>query len=109
MIDLDMSLRMHSWKWRDRGRIGRASLMMHYPGSMRTTVDLPPAVHHRVRELAASRHQSMSRVIADLTMTGLAGLQVEVEYTRDPRSGLPVLSLGRTVDAGDVADALDDE
>lgn len=100
---------MHSWKWRDSPCIGSASLVMRYPGRMRTTVDLPPAVHHRVRELAASRHQSMSRVIADLTMTGLAGLQVEVEYSRDPQSGLPVLSLGRAVDDAEVADALDDE
>ncbi len=100
---------MHSWKWRDAACISFASLVMRYPGRMRTTVDLPPAVHHRVRELAASRHQSMSRVIADLTMTGLAGLQVEVEYSRDPQSGLPVLSLGRAVDDAEVADALDDE
>lgn len=76
---------------------------------MRTTVDLPPAAHRRVRELAASRHQSMSAVIADLTMRGLAGLDVEVEYRRDPRSGLPVIDVGRAITDADVADALDDE
>lgn len=51
----------------------------------------------------------MSRVIADLTMQGLAQLDVEVEYSRDPRSGFPVISIGRTVTSEDVADALDDE
>lgn len=76
---------------------------------MRTTVDLPPAAHRRVRELAASRHESISSVIADLTLRGLAQLQVEVEYTRDPRSGLPVLSVGRPVDDAEVAAILDDE
>jgi predicted transcriptional regulator len=76
---------------------------------MRTTVDLPPAAHRRVRELAATRGQSMSAVIADLTMHGLSRLDVEVEYSRDPRSGLPVITLGRTVTDDDVAAALDDE
>ena len=76
---------------------------------MRTTVDLPPAVHQHVRALAASRHQSMSRVIADLTLHGLAQLDVEIEYSRDPRSGLPVISIGQVVTSEDVARALDDE
>jgi len=76
---------------------------------MRTTVDLPPAAHHRVRELAAARHESMSRVLVDLTLRGLAQLDVEIEYSRDARSGLPVISIGQTVTSDDVADALDDE
>lgn len=76
---------------------------------MRTTVDLPPAAHQRVQQLAASRHQSMSRVIADLTLQGLAQLEIEVEYSRDPRSGFPTISIGRTVTSEDVAEALDDE
>ncbi|MFT4051905.1 MAG: hypothetical protein QM677_06600 [Microbacterium sp.] len=76
---------------------------------MRTTVDLPPAAHRRVRELAQSRHQSMSAVIADLTLHGLAQLSVEIEYSRDARSGLPVISIGHPVTPDDVAAALDDE
>lgn len=80
-----------------------------YRRFMRTTVDLPPAAHQQVRELAASRGQSVSRVIADLTMQGLAQLEIEVTYTRDPRSGLPVLSVGRVVTTEEVAAALDNE
>lgn len=76
---------------------------------MRTTVDLPPAAHQRVRDLAASRGQSMSRVVADLTLRGLAQLDVEIEYSRDARSGLPVISIGQPVTSEDVAGALDDE
>lgn len=76
---------------------------------MRTSIDLPPAVHHRVRELAASRNQSLSRVIAELTMAGLAGLQPEFEFTRDPQSRLPVLSLGRAINDYELAAALADE
>lgn len=76
---------------------------------MRTTVELPPAAHARVRELAATRGQSMSAVIADLTMQGLARLNVDVVYARDPLSGLPVISIGSPVTSDDVAAALDDE
>lgn len=76
---------------------------------MRTTVDLPPAVHRRARELAEARHQSLSAVVADLTIRGLASLDEPVEVRVDPTSGLPSLSLGRRITSGDVAEALDDE
>ena len=76
---------------------------------MRTTVDLPPAVHRRAQALAESRHQSLSATVADLTVRGLAALGEPVELTTDPVSGLPVISLGRTVTAAEVAAALDDE
>ena len=77
--------------------------------SVRTTVDLPPAVHRRATELARERHQSLSAVVADLTMRGLATLGEPVQVTRSPVSGLPTLTIGRLVTADDVADALDDE
>lgn len=76
---------------------------------MRTTVDLPAAVHRRARELAQQRHQSLSSVIADLTTRGLAQLDTPVTLQTDPRTGLPVLSLGRRISSADVAEALDDE
>lgn len=76
---------------------------------MRTTVDLPPAVHRRARELARQRHQSLSSVLADLTVRGLAALGEPVDLTTDPVSGFPVISLGRRVTSGDVAETLDGE
>jgi predicted transcriptional regulator len=76
---------------------------------MRTTVDLPPAVHRRALELARERHQSLSAVVADLTVRGLAALGEPVQVATDPRSGFPVISLGRRVTSEDVAAALDDE
>jgi predicted transcriptional regulator len=76
---------------------------------MRTTVDLPPAVHRRAQVLAESRHQSLSATVADLTVRGLAALGEPVEVATDPVSGLPVISLGRPVTAAEVAAALDDE
>lgn len=76
---------------------------------MRTTVDLPPGVHRRARELAAERGESLSTVVAELTIRGLAQLDAPVQLRVDVRTGLPVLSLGRIVTDADVAEALDDE
>jgi hypothetical protein len=48
-------------------------------------------------------------VIADLAMRGLATLDEPVELTIDPQSGFPVITFGRRVTTGQVADLLDDE
>lgn len=76
---------------------------------MRTTVDLPPAVHRRARALARERGQSLSRVISDLTLRGLAQLGEPVEVQTDPGTGLPVISVGRPVTDAEVADLLDEQ
>jgi hypothetical protein len=76
---------------------------------MRTTVDLPPAVHRRAMQLAKRRGQSLSSVIAELATYGLSRLDEPLVVTTDPRSGFPVVSLGRRITSEDVAEALDDE
>lgn len=76
---------------------------------MRTTTDLPVAVHRRVSELARQRHQSLSAVVADLTTRGLASLGEPVEVLTDPVSGLPMITVGRRISSEEVADLLDDE
>lgn len=76
---------------------------------MRTTVDLPPAVHRHARELARARHQSMSAVIADLAARGLASLGEPLEVRTDPRSDLPSITIGSPVTSEQVAEILDDE
>lgn len=76
---------------------------------MRTTVDLPPAVHRRARELARRRGQSLSAVLADLTVRGLAQVDEPVTLTTDARTGLPVLSLGRRVTSTEVAELLEED
>lgn len=80
-----------------------------YDAMMRTTVDLPPAVHRRAKELAKQRGQSLSAVIADLTARGLAQQDEPVTIATDPTTGMPVLSLGRRITADEVGDLLDDE
>lgn len=76
---------------------------------MRTTVDLPPAVHRRARELAKARGQSVSATVAELTVRGLSQLDEPVLISTDDRSGFPVVSVGRRITAEDVAVALDEE
>ena len=76
---------------------------------MRTTVDLPPAVHRRAAQLARQRGQSLSSVIAELATYGLSRLNEPLVVTTDPQSGFPVVSLGRPITSEDVAEALDDE
>jgi hypothetical protein len=76
---------------------------------VRTTVDLPPAVHRRASQLAKQRGQSLSAVVAELAIYGLSRLDEPVEVRTDPRSGFPVLSLGRRVTSAEVADVLADE
>lgn len=76
---------------------------------MRTTVDLPPAVHRRAQEIAKRRGLSLSAVVAELTARGLIQLDEPAALGVDERSGFPVLSIGRSVRSTDVAAALDEE
>lgn len=76
---------------------------------MRTTVDLPPAVHRRASELARARRQSLSATIAELTTIGLARLGEPATIATDENTGLPVISIGRPLTSEDVASLLDDE
>lgn len=76
---------------------------------MRTTVDLPPAVHRRAQEIAKRRGVSLSAVVAELTIRGLSQLDEPMVIGVDERSGFPVVSVGRRVTSEQVAAALDEE
>ena len=76
---------------------------------VRTTVDLPPAVHRRAVELARARGCSLSATVAELTSRGLSQLDEPVVVRSDAATGFPVLSVGRRVTSEDVADILDEE
>jgi predicted transcriptional regulator len=75
---------------------------------MRTTVDLPPAVHRRAAELAKARGQSLSATVAELTARGLSQFE-PLSIVVDEHSGFPVVSVGRRITADEVSAALDDE
>lgn len=76
---------------------------------MRTTVDLPPALHRRARELAQQRGQSLSKTLAELTARGLDQLDKPAVLRRDPITGLPVIDIGRRITTEEVAALLDEE
>jgi len=76
---------------------------------MRTTVDLPPALHRRALELAELRGQSLSATLAELAARGLSQLDEPVVIRTDAVSGFPVISIGRRVTSEQVAAVLDDD
>ncbi len=59
--------------------------------------------------MARQRHQSLSSVLSDLAVRGLASLGEPVDVTTDPVSGLPTITIGRTITAADVSAALDEK
>lgn len=76
---------------------------------MRTTVDLPPALHRRAVELAQLRGLSLSATLADLAARGLSQFHEPVVVRTDPISGFPVISIGRGVTSDEVAAVLDED
>ena len=76
---------------------------------MRTTVDLPPDVHRRVKEIAARRGTSLSNVIGDLAVRGLASLDDPHRVVASPVTGFPTVSSGRALTLEDVADLIDED
>lgn len=76
---------------------------------MRTTVDLPPAVHRRAQEIAKRRGLSLSAVVAELAVRGLIQVDEPAVINTDERSGFPVISVGSRVTSEQVAAALDEE
>lgn len=76
---------------------------------MRTTVDLPDALHRAVSSLARDRGQSMSQTVSELVRRGLhptgAGERVGV----DAATGLPVVRLGTPVTTEMARAAADEE
>lgn len=76
---------------------------------MRTTVDLPSAVHRRAVALAQARGQSLSATLAELTARGLSQLDEPVVVRTDAVSGFPVISIGHRITSDDVATALDED
>ena len=76
---------------------------------MRTTVDLPPALHRRAVELAQLRGLSLSATLADLAARGLSQLDQPVVVRTDAISGFPVISIGRRITSDEVAAVLDED
>lgn len=65
-------------------------------------------MHRRAVALAKARGQSLSATVAELTARGMSQLDDPLEIAVDECTGLPVVSIGRTVTSEEVADLLDD-
>ena len=80
---------------------------------MRTTIDLPEALHAIARSLAAHRGLSLSQTVVELIERGLAAgampqlREAPTGYRVHAKTGLPVARSRRVVTPEDVA-ALDD-
>jgi len=88
--------------------VGRRTIASRcYDAAMRTTIDLPVDLLERTKAIARDTSRSLSEVVADLVRRGIEP-GTTPSPTRSPRTGLPVVSIGRVVTSEDVR-ALEDE
>jgi hypothetical protein len=74
---------------------------------MRTTVDLPDDLHRLALSIARDTSRTLSEIVAELMRRGL-GQGKPAATVRSPRTGLPVVRLGKTITTEDVR-SLEDE
>jgi predicted transcriptional regulator len=73
---------------------------------VRTTIDLPDDLHKQAQAIARDTRRTLSETVADLVRRGL-GAGKSAAMSTDPRTGLPVVSVGTIVTSEDVR-SLDD-
>ncbi|WP_454931936.1 toxin-antitoxin system, antitoxin component [Actinomyces oricola] len=76
---------------------------------MRTTVDLPPALHRRVVDAAAREGLSMSAMLSKITARGLEDFEDEIALEHDDLTGLPLLRVGQVITPELVAELIEDD
>ena len=75
---------------------------------MRTTIDLPDDLHKQALAIARDTRRTLSETVADLIRRGL-GSGRSAALSRDPRTGLPLVSVGTVVTSEDVRSLEDEE
>jgi Arc/MetJ family transcription regulator len=75
---------------------------------MRTTIDLPEDLHKQALAIARDTHRTLSETVADLIRRGL-GAGRPAALSTDPRTGLPLVSVGTVVTSEDVRSLEDEE
>lgn len=75
---------------------------------VRTTIDLPDELHKLAQAIARDTHRTLSETVADLIRRGLASGS-SAQMSVDPRTGFPVVSVGRIVTSEDVRSLEDEE
>lgn len=81
--------------------------MMPNLSNMRTTIDLRPELHAKALSIAKDTHRSLSETVNDLLARVLEPTAAPA-VTRNPRTGFPLVTVGRIVTEDDVR-SLDDE
>jgi Arc/MetJ family transcription regulator len=77
---------------------------------MRTTIDLPNDLHQQALAIARDTSRTLSETVADLMRRALGSdADKEGTMTHSPRTGLPVVHLGRVITSEDVRALEDDE
>lgn len=75
---------------------------------MRTTIELPDDLHKQALSIARDTHRTLSETVADLIRRGMAAGSTAV-LAKDPRTGLPLVSVGTIVTSEDVRSLEDEE
>ena len=75
---------------------------------MRTTINLPDDLHKQALAIARDAHRTLSETVADLIRRGLGAGSTNVTSV-DPRTGLPLVSVGTVVTSEDVRSLEDEE
>ena len=83
--------------------------MSHYDDYMRTTIDIPPGPHERIREFARNQGKSFSATATEVLMRGMAPIEEPPAARRSPVTGLLVINSGRPVTSAEVADLIDED
>lgn len=76
---------------------------------MRTTIDLPDDLHKQAQAIARDTRRTLSETVADLMRRGLGAGSAATAVSTDPRTGLPVVSVGTVVTSEDVRSLEDEE
>jgi hypothetical protein len=78
---------------------------------MRTTIDIPEAIHARAKALAHDRGISLSAALGEIVTEYFAprDQQPQSEAETSPITGLPVRHIGRVLTSEDIASLWDDE
>jgi len=78
---------------------------------MRTTIDIPEAIHARAKALAHDRGISLSMTLGEIVTEYFAprDQQPQPEAETSPITGLPVRHIGRVLTSEDIASLWDDE
>jgi hypothetical protein len=77
--------------------------------SVRTTIDLPNDLHKLALAIARDTRRTLSETVVDLMRRGLGAAAATTAISQDPRTGLPLVSVGTVVTSEDVRSLEDEE